>query len=315
MSRARTAAVRSAGAATALLAAIVLVPGAASGEPDPGAALRELARASSADRAAADPAGGVATRAVRCFTDPVGDEEPAGEPRADVRAFCASNDGRNVGVSLTAESPTDPAGWQGITGIIWSLDLDGDAVEDVDVVYVAGTVQVEDVATGERLCETEQRFDGTAHSADFPAACIGSPDAFDVSAFLAFDSDPASEEVASDLTPFAGPVAAEGSAPPASGSRSTGRLAGSDRYGTAVAISQNVFPQGAPIVFLARADAYADALAGGSLSRGPVLLVPPCGAVPEVVKAEVRRLGAQEVVALGGPGAVCDSVLFQVASA
>ena len=75
----------------------------------------------------------------------------------------------------------------------------------------------------------------------------------------------------------------------------------------------DAFPDGAHVVHIARADAFADALAGGTLTRGPILLVPRCGVVPEVVKAEVRRLGALEVVALGGPGAVCDSVLSQVA--
>lgn len=102
----------------------------------------------------------------------------------------------------------------------------------------------------------------------------------------------------------------------ANGERDLGRIAGNDRYTTAVAISQEAFPDGARAVYLARADGFADALAGSALAnRGPVLLVPQCGAVPEAVIAEVNRLQPLEVQALGGPGAVCDAVLQQFAGA
>lgn len=92
----------------------------------------------------------------------------------------------------------------------------------------------------------------------------------------------------------------------------TSRLAGADRVGTAVAISQHVFPGtigSAGSVYLARMDVFADAMAGGSLIDGPVLLVPSCGAVPQVVVDEVTRLAPGRVVALGSVGAVCDQVL------
>lgn len=324
MSVARTSSALAAALAAAVVAGLTLVPGASASPTEaskPG--LRERAAELSAGRgtAAAPAPGTVQRQEVRCFTDPSGDTDPPGDARGDVRGFCASNDPSSIGVSLTPGQPTDPAtdpGWAGITGLIWDLDVDGDELEDFSVVYVAGTVSVEDSVSGEQLCETAQKFDGTTYSADFPASCIGAPSSFSVSAFMAYDSDPDNPDapVYADITDYAGPVQATGgTTPPPSGGRSTGRLAGSDRYATAVAISANVFPGGAPIVFLARADAFADALAGGTLSRGPILLVPQCGAVPEVVKAEVRRLGATEVVALGGPGAVCDSVLLQVANA
>lgn len=100
----------------------------------------------------------------------------------------------------------------------------------------------------------------------------------------------------------------------AAGERDLGRIAGASRFETAVAISQEAFPNGAASVYLARADAFADALAGASLTdRGPILLVPQCGTVPDVVKQEVNRLQPLEVKALGGPGAVCDAVLNQFA--
>jgi hypothetical protein len=95
------------------------------------------------------------------------------------------------------------------------------------------------------------------------------------------------------------------------------RLAGTDRIGTAVAISQHVFPTpfgSGGSVYLARMDVFADAMAAGTLTDGPVLLVPSCAGVPQVVKDEVTRLSPARVVALGGTGAVCDQVLTEAAA-
>lgn len=87
------------------------------------------------------------------------------------------------------------------------------------------------------------------------------------------------------------------------------RLAGGSRFDTAVSIAGRSFPDGADAVYLARADVLSDALAAGALRDGPVLLVPSCGEVPAAVVGEVERLGAGEVVALGGQQAVCDATL------
>lgn len=97
--------------------------------------------------------------------------------------------------------------------------------------------------------------------------------------------------------------------------RQRGRLAGPDRFHTAVEISKAAFPSGAGTVYLARADLPADALAGGVLTNGPILLVPSCGQLPTVVAAEIRRLGPARVIALGGSAAVCDAVLEAAARA
>lgn len=93
--------------------------------------------------------------------------------------------------------------------------------------------------------------------------------------------------------------------------RSTGRLAGASRVETAVAISRHAFPGGAVEVYLSRQDVNPDALAAGSLSAGPVLLVPQCGELPGVVADEIARLNPERVFALGGPAAVCDQMLAQ----
>lgn len=87
------------------------------------------------------------------------------------------------------------------------------------------------------------------------------------------------------------------------------RLGGTDRVATAIRVSQAAFPV-APTVVLARADAYADALAGAPLAHqvgGPVLLTGPAGLHPDV-RSELRRLGALRVILLGGTAALSDQV-------
>lgn len=93
------------------------------------------------------------------------------------------------------------------------------------------------------------------------------------------------------------------------------RVAGATRLGTAVAFSQYRFPLGAPEVYLATSGDFADALAGGSLLLGPILLVPSCGDLPDFVSAEIDRLNPTRVSALGGPVAICEEVLDQAVEA
>lgn len=87
------------------------------------------------------------------------------------------------------------------------------------------------------------------------------------------------------------------------------RVAGADRIGTAIEVSQAAFLL-APTVVLARSDAYADALAGAPLAhqeRGPVLLTGRDGLHPEVER-EIRRLGAARAILLGGEVALSGRV-------
>lgn len=97
--------------------------------------------------------------------------------------------------------------------------------------------------------------------------------------------------------------------PGSTSGRESGRLSGASRIDTAVAISRAQFPEGADTVYLARADNSVDAVAGGVLTDGPILLVPQCGQLPAVVAEEIARLDPARVVALGGTGAVCDTIL------
>ena len=91
------------------------------------------------------------------------------------------------------------------------------------------------------------------------------------------------------------------------------RISGADRIQTAAGISARAFPGGSQRVYIARSDMPIDALAGGILPDGPVLLVPINGPLPSAVTQEINRLHATTVVALGGPGAIPDAVLANAA--
>jgi YVTN family beta-propeller protein len=91
------------------------------------------------------------------------------------------------------------------------------------------------------------------------------------------------------------------------------RLAGSDRFGTAVAVSKAEFPSGgAGAVVLARGDAYPDALVGAPLAaaKNAPLLLTTGASLPPATKAEVQRVLAPggTVFVLGGTSAVPASV-------
>jgi hypothetical protein len=83
------------------------------------------------------------------------------------------------------------------------------------------------------------------------------------------------------------------------------RHAGPDRIGTAVAVSRSTFDT-ADVVVVARADGFADALAGGPLAvqlGGPLLLTGRDGLAAATAE-EIGRLGASRAVLLGGEAAL-----------
>jgi putative cell wall-binding protein len=88
------------------------------------------------------------------------------------------------------------------------------------------------------------------------------------------------------------------------------RLAGPDRYATAVAVSSASYPGAAGRAYLASGLGFPDALAGGvaaALAPGPLLLVPG-SCVPAGVAAEIGRLDPAGLVVLGGDAAVAPAV-------
>lgn len=90
----------------------------------------------------------------------------------------------------------------------------------------------------------------------------------------------------------------------------TQRLAGADRFGTAIAAAQAAFPGTAPVVYIASGLDFPDALSAGPIAAkagGPLLLVRP-GAVRSDTEAEIRRLQPQRVVIVGGTASVSADV-------
>lgn len=92
------------------------------------------------------------------------------------------------------------------------------------------------------------------------------------------------------------------------------RIAGSDRYSTAVKVSQKSFTKPQSTVVIASGESWADALAAGPLAafvEGPILLVKK-DSLPAVVDAELKRLGPTHVIVVGGRGAISDYVYGRV---
>jgi putative cell wall-binding protein len=92
------------------------------------------------------------------------------------------------------------------------------------------------------------------------------------------------------------------------------RVAGADRVATSVLISQTGFPTNlsAVAVVLARADDFADALAGSPLAahfQGPLLLTPTQG-LTTALRAEIQRVlpKSRNVYLLGGVDAIAPGV-------
>jgi subtilisin family serine protease len=92
------------------------------------------------------------------------------------------------------------------------------------------------------------------------------------------------------------------------------RLAGADRYATAVAISQAAFDPGVGFVFIADGGNFPDALAGGpaAASRTAPILLTKATSIPQVTKDELLRLQPAQIVILGGTGAVSAEVAAQL---
>ncbi|WP_109472560.1 cell wall-binding repeat-containing protein [Ornithinimicrobium cavernae] len=92
--------------------------------------------------------------------------------------------------------------------------------------------------------------------------------------------------------------------------RHTDRVAGPDRYATSAAIAERAFPDGSSRTYLANGRSVADAVVGGVLTRGPILLVPDdCRVLSEPVWRRFAAHPPEKAVALGGKGAVCSEQL------
>lgn len=124
--------------------------------------------------------------------------------------------------------------------------------------------------------------------------------------------------VAGSSAAVAAPTQAPAAAPAAAAAITKARLAGADRYKTAVAISKANFTPvgGQEWVVVASGQAFPDALGAGPMAaflEAPLLLVPKSGTLPSAVAGELDRLKPQNIIVVGGPGAVSNSMVGQLA--
>jgi putative cell wall-binding protein len=266
-----------------------------------------------------------------CYNDDEDDvidfdtQESLDESRGDILQHCV-NYGPSLSLTVQMVAPTDPRtdpNWRNATFIGWFIDIDADGQGDYFVDYSLDTdgplgARVSDIRGADGpvvTCTVAASYTALHGANNIAPACIGNATTIQVSVGvfydtfregganddgnLAFDSAPGGEV-------FERPLIQQPT-------RGRERLRGSGRIGTSIAISQAQFTDGAPSVYLARADLFADAVAGGTLTDGPILLVPNCGALPGEVRAEIDRVNPGRVVALGGEAAICEEVLTSAA--
>ena len=96
----------------------------------------------------------------------------------------------------------------------------------------------------------------------------------------------------------------------------TSRISGTRQIDTAIEVSKTGW-QHADTVLLANCDNFPDALVAAPLSHqldAPILLT-PTGGVDAKVMEEIKRLGAQQVILLGGPAALSSQVESDIQNA
>lgn len=88
------------------------------------------------------------------------------------------------------------------------------------------------------------------------------------------------------------------------------RVAGTDRYEQAAKVSAAAFPTAAT-VYVASGEKFADALSAGSVAgvHGAPLLLTQAGMLPASTAAELARLKPKDVVVVGGPASIAESVV------
>ena len=105
----------------------------------------------------------------------------------------------------------------------------------------------------------------------------------------------------------------DGSWPPQVGVE---RWAGPTREETAAAVATTMFTAGVPVAYVARSDAFADALTGGvaaGVAGGPLLLTRPTE-LPTATADALSRLRPAAIVVLGGTDAVSAIVADEIAT-
>ena len=190
--------------------------------------------------------------------------------------------------------------------VLWFLTLDDGQRAGILAVGNDGTgyhaeLLVDDPTSQDGPAPKEEPLlqpDATTVRVSIPLADLGSPTKIDYDLHADYDRNGDGEQQKEEYDVL-----------PDSPKEDLQRLAGADRLGTAIAISQAGFDDGqAGVVVLARANDYADALAGSPLaarSEGPLLLT-PTEALDSRVEHEIGRVlpKGSKVYLLGGATAI-----------
>lgn len=100
------------------------------------------------------------------------------------------------------------------------------------------------------------------------------------------------------------------------GTRLYDRVAGRDRYATAVEASRRAFPNGTSVAVVATGRNWPDALGGSALAgvAGGPLLLTDSAALSAITRDEIRRLGVKKVYVLGGTSSVSAKTQSEIGS-
>ncbi len=129
--------------------------------------------------------------------DSVGDGNPVTFCQGDITSFGASYS-TTVGIWLTTACGSSPTGanWTpGITHIIWSIDVNGDGIDDYSAFFenFLGVTAPVYFTNGDfvRVCDATPNWDGNAaFSTTFSPSCIGNPSSFRAQAYMVWDENP-----------------------------------------------------------------------------------------------------------------------------
>jgi putative cell wall-binding protein len=229
-------------------------------------------------------------------TDPAGTVPSKSNP---VVVSLTSPTGGQVSVSKGSGTRSKP----GFQALGMSAEITAPAASADRPLRLTFDVYVGDLPMGAYPQDVTVFRDGTAVGS-CPASAVAKPDPCvtaskvfgDVARFTVLTSHPSYWELQADTV---------------------GRLAGVDRFATAVEVSKASFPAGnAGAVVLARSDAFPDALVGAPLAaaENAPLLLTTGASLPETTKAEIQRVlpKGRTVSLLGDPKAIPMSIATQL---
>ncbi len=193
---------------------------------------RVLGRMSASGAIASSPSRTTASDPSASASDARGDNGWGFDPRGDIVKYSAATNGTTITASLSTAWFDDPStsynwhayqlgdpAWIGVTGIVFSLDVDNDYTPEYDVYYywVPGHGVISNVTPFDQpstiLCLATPHWNaGSAtYSSDMSASCVGRPASVRVTAYMYYET---LSTVSEDQTLFTPPVSGGGTPPP-----------------------------------------------------------------------------------------------------